>query len=314
MTATKNIAGWIVAGLSGCLMLSGCFTGVESTPKITAKEVHKKKVTDTPESHLLDNVVETRPSQWTPGRLFYVADNRAVRAALRTEPFDGGGDIEGKIVELVGIDTVVTLTGTQDVQLAVAADDGKLTMIFSTGMTPEQWRSVDSFSLPHFIDMETVRKTASELVGRKFYILPSRRLGHNGVDTIGTRYQEVTITDVLPSTEATPLRVYFADDEGHLSSVLMTIGDATTSRRNFETLFSIRSPRDKYKNISDETWERIRHSNIALGMTPEECRLALGSPDNYIRVPSTAGMVERWTYSNGVYLIFEDGVLSSFRL
>jgi hypothetical protein len=48
-------------------------------------------------------------------------------------------------------------------------------------------------------------------------------------------------------------------------------------------------------------------------MTSSECRLALGAPNDYTRVPTTGGMVERWTYDNGVYLMFEDGVLTRYR-
>ena len=65
--------------------------------------------------------------------------------------------------------------------------------------------------------------------------------------------------------------------------------------------------------MTDEVWDLVVHSRVRAGMTPAECRLALGAPNDYLRLPSTAGMVERWVYDDGVYLIFEDGQLANFR-
>lgn len=41
-------------------------------------------------------------------------------------------------------------------------------------------------------------------------------------------------------------------------------------------------------------------------MTRDECRLALGAP-------ATTGMVEFWQYSDGIYLLFEENILTRFR-
>ena len=49
-------------------------------------------------------------------------------------------------------------------------------------------------------------------------------------------------------------------------------------------------------------------------MTRDECRLALGAPPEVLRTPSYGGMREVWSYSDGVFLIFEDGYLTRFRL
>lgn len=293
--------------------VSGCFTGVESTPKITQKELKKQNVTDTPEKHVLGNLSTEAPVLWQPGRRFYVADNRAARAAWRIEPAFEAGNLKGKFLQLVSTDTVPTLTDRTEIQLTMAVEGDTTQLSFRTGLTPQQWQEVKNFSLPHLIDMEIVDTVKKRLLGNTYYILTSRRTGANADDTLGTRYQPVTVIDVKPESEATPVRVYFRDNAAHTASVVMTLGDSPTARRNFETIFSLSDPRSKYKNITDENWEKIIHGRIAIGMTPEECRLALGSPDSYTRIPTTAGMVERWTYTNGVYLVFEEGLLSAFR-
>lgn len=293
--------------------LTGCFTGVESTPKITAKELKKQHVVETPEKSFLEDIAPAPPAAWHQGKTFYIADNRASRAAWRIEPPSLADSLAGEIAVLARVDTVPTLTERPEIGLTFTLPARDAVLEFRTGLTPEQWRGAPSYTLPHLIDMEFVDKVAARMKGKQYYILPSRRNGHDGNDTTGTRYQPVTVLDVLPATEATPLRVVFSDNENHLASVLMTTGNTPTSRRNFDTLFSFDDPRRRYRNITDENWELICHGKVQSGMTPEECRLALGSPDNYTRIPTTAGMVERWTYVNGVYLVFEEGLLSAYR-
>lgn len=295
------------------LMLNACFTGVESTPKITQKEVKRQNVHDTREQHILDDVKMQPAGNWKTGKKFYVSDNRISRVAFRVEPFSMSDSLAGKTVALASVDTVPTLTDRQEIQLKFVTDNNTAEFDVRTGLTPDQWNACGPYNIPHLIDLDFVNQVKEKLVGNTYYVLPSRRLGQDGRDTLGTRYQKVVVQDVLPESESLPLKVIFSDDEGHLASLLMTFGDVTTSRRNFETLFSLTNPRTRYKQITDKNWEMIQHSKIALGMTPDECRLALGSPDTYNQIPTTAGMVERWTYTNGVYLIFEDGLLSAFR-
>lgn len=313
----KLISRKVILRVSAALVLTGflngCFTGVESTPKITQKELKKQNIVDIPESHILDGITAERPASWAPGKRFYVADNRVSRVAWRVDPVAAADSLQGRMLVLTAIDTVPTLTDHSEIQVSMAADDGGAVVEFRTGLTPEQWSKIDSYAIPHLIDMQMISRVRDKLVGGRYYVLPARRIGSSGVDTVGTRYQSVVITDILPAAESTPVRTVFVDSEGNTASLLMTLGDSPSSRRNFETLFTATDPRTRYKNISPENWQKIIHSRVALGMTPDECRLALGSPDNYTRFPTTAGMVERWTYSGGVYLVFEDGLLSAFR-
>lgn len=296
-----------------CLLLTSCFTGVESTPKITYKEVKKQNVTETPEMRILEGIVPTRPSEWEKGKRFFIADNRAARGAWRVAPIEMSDSLAGNIAILTSVDTVSSLTSQPDVALLLSIPRKSTELEFRTGVSLPDWLQTETYTLPHLIDMDLVDSVKERITGRNFYILQPRRYGINDSDTIGTRYQSVRILDVKPYTEATPLRVVFADDEGHISSVPMSIGDSMSSLRNFDTLFSIDNPRKRYPQISDENWELIRHGQLKLGMTPDECRLAIGAPDDVIKIPTTAGMMERWSYSYGAFLQFEDGVLSIYR-
>lgn len=83
--------------------------------------------------------------------------------------------------------------------------------------------------------------------------------------------------------------------------------------RGFATLFSFTDPREKYPQISDETWANIIRGRVALGMTRAECRLALGTPDDVIHRNDHNYLYERWNYDNGVYLVFRDDILENYR-
>ena len=93
----------------------------------------------------------------------------------------------------------------------------------------------------------------------------------------------------------------------------MTIGNKLQSTRNFDTLFSLTNPRDKYPKISDDHWHYIVHNIVTQGMTKEECRLSLGAPFSIDRMPSNAGVIELWKYNHGANLIFEDGILKDYK-
>lgn len=294
--------------------LAACFTGIESTPRITQRDVKRSGVVDTPEQRVLDSIQPQRPAAWTPGKRFYIADNRASRAAWSVTPASMEDDLTGRVVKLTGFDTIPTLDGQSEVQITLSGTNPDFEMVYRTGLTEKQWAGLESYTVPHLIDMDVVDGVAKRLVGKGLWLLPARRLTPEGNDTTGRRYQHVTITAVTPYVEGTPLMVHYVDETGTRGAVALSLGDKPTSRRNFETVFSLSNPRDKYKNISPEVWELICNSRIRVGMTPEECRLALGSPDIYRRIPTTAGMAEHWSYTNGAYLIFEDGTLSKFRL
>ena len=95
--------------------------------------------------------------------------------------------------------------------------------------------------------------------------------------------------------------------------VYMSIGRSRAATRNFDTLFSFTDPRSSYPEIKDEVWELIIRSRVRSNMTRDEVRLALGSPASVERVPTYGGMIERWSYTDGVYLVFEDGFVTRFR-
>lgn len=308
--------------------MTGCFTGVESTPRITDRNVRKSGVRTTPEMTLLDDVVPQPPSQWQAGKRFYVTDNRV--QLLFTPGVDGAAStvpdsLGGTELRLGDVSLFTGLNGDSEVQLAFADADGHR-LIYRPGLTEREFKADSVLAVPFTIDLDMVQAVRKRLAGNTYYLLSARRFDKNGVETEGLRYIPVKVTDVGPGNDNQPLRVFFVTDStadirtgrpAHAPtdtmSVLMTIGHGRTATRNFDTMFALDNPRKQYPQITDRAWADIMRSRVRIGMTPVECRLALGTPNEYLKIPTTAGMVERWTYGDGVYLFFEDGVLSRFR-
>lgn len=294
--------------------LAACFTGVDSTPKITDREIKKQKVVESAEKKFLSDVSGEKPSEWRPGKRLYVTDNRI---SLIFTPQSMGGTVipdslAGQEIVLTGITSVLSVTGEEEVQLSFIDNQGTR-LGYRPGVLRSTFDERSQFEVPFTVEISVVEAVSQRLVGNTYYILTSRRTDADGMETKGLRYVPVTISRVTPGNANQPLRVYFTDVSGHEYSVPMTIGSDPTSTRNFDTLFAFDNPRSKHNSITDRVWGLIMRSEIETGMTSNECRLALGAPNDYTRVPTTGGMVERWTYDNGVYLIFEDGVLTRYR-
>ena len=58
-------------------LFSSCFTGIESTPRISAGDVRKRDAaTLTPEQQFLGDISAEPPASWTAGKRFFVTDDK----------------------------------------------------------------------------------------------------------------------------------------------------------------------------------------------------------------------------------------------
>ena len=72
-------------------------------------------------------------------------------------------------------------------------------------------------------------------------------------------------------------------------------------------------PKLDYPSVSQETWENICNGRVALGMTKDECRLALGNPSEVDAGHNWSSVIDVWGYRDGTFLQFQDGLLINFR-
>lgn len=311
MSALRRIIMPLTVASAMAWALTSCFTGIESTPRITDRDVERRNATATAEDKFLSHVKPQQLGDWSAGKEFYVTDSKI---ALALEP-GGITPQAGATLRFVEWRATPAVTGGDDTEI-VLADSTGARAIYRLNASPAQLKRRDGVSIPFTIERSVVNEVKKELDGKKLYVRTALWYDSVGNSFSGLKYVPVTVDGVTPGNQVYPVRVWFSTDvDGRpmTASVYMSIGDGVHSARNFASMFAFDNPRDRYPTISDDTWQRIIHSRVAVDMTRDECRLALGNPTRIDRYQGTGLYGERWSYDNGAYLIFYDGVLNSFR-
>jgi len=299
-----------IALAAGC---SSCFTGIESTPRITREDVGKSGVSVTEEQTFADLIKGTASRDWKAGKQWLVTDNK-IALIFAGSPADVDS-LSGQTITLDGISPISTITGVDNIELRFKDPKGQL-LSYRTDVPADDWGSRATVPIPFAVELTPVAIADSLLKGKTLYITTPLWYDKNGQMIRGLRHIPVTVNRVVPGTANYPLCVAFTPGEGDPTErfILMTYGKSTSATRNFDRLFSFDNPRLRYPQITDKTWALIVRSQVAEGMTRDEARLALGTPASIDRGYTRGSLqMERWSYDNGVYLIFEEGFLIRFR-
>lgn len=298
------------------LLLQSCFTGVESTPKITYREVKDNKSgTRSAETTFSSQFKAEKYSEWENGKLFYVTSPKISLILSSGNPdIQPTMPVEGDTLVLCGRRSATDLTGKDIVELVFASrHNSNNTFIYRTGATDDELKSRQNVEVPFTIDLDLVKKTRDALAGRELYVLTPLWSDTEGNSVEGKKYVKVKVEDVCPANDVYPLKVLFTEEEGKTPYSVMMSAASENARwipREFPAVFSFTDPHLEYPQISDEMWEKIIHGRVTAGMTKTEASLALGSPVSIDRGHDHSAAYERWRYSDGIYLIFEDGLLT----
>lgn len=287
-------------------MLTGCFTGIESTPKITARDVKRQRATVTPEMTYMDGIGGEPVADWLPGKRFVVTPGKIsfalspITAADRLQP--------GDTLYYAGRRGVPSMTGDDDTLMMLTTATGD-TLSYRLTATPADADTLRALEIPFLLENTIIERADQKLSGNDYYITTPVWFNDADQNITGRKLIKVHVTGVTGGNDNYPLAVHFTDDLGNRSKVFMSLGSGVRATRNFDTLFSLTDPRQRFKDIKDDVWDCITHSTVKKEMTREECRLALGNPREVVR----GHYLERWTYDNGVSLIFDDGYLQQIR-
>ncbi len=296
-------------------LLSSCFTGIESTPRISQGDVKRRDAAQlTPEQQFLADIMPLPPSQWQTGKRFFVTDDKI---SIIFMPSDTGCDsLSGSDLVFESFTDVPSVTGNGATMLTFTSPGHEGELHYRVNSPTSDLQHRDRLEVPFAIERSVVDQVDSLMRSRTFYITtPKWFVASDGKDYFGKRHIPVTITRITPGTYIYPLRVYFtAGDSGCEYWIPMTIGSDRAATRNFNAVFNFNDPRKRYPQITDETWQMIVNSKVAAGMTRDECRLALGAPNSFRTIPVYNAVVEQWNYDDGMYLIFEDGILTRYRI
>lgn len=294
----QNLIPAVASVLFALTTLPGCFTGVERTPVI--KDPNARNTSDsrpTAEQMLMEPVRSQAPAQWRQDKPFIIAPGRLDYAYSPMS--EAIGLNPGDTLRFVGFRSAARLAGDSITEIVLKTPAGK--DIVSRIEAPlAQVMEQPSVGLPFTVDVDLVDSARAILRGRRVWTLRP--------DSRGRKFQEVLISDVLPGNADYPFVVVAGND-----SLFMVTNSRSASARTFSNLFSLSDPRKLYPQITDTTWELITRGRVAIDMTREECRLALGAPAQLERDALPTALYERWIYEDGVYLFFTDGLLSRFR-
>ncbi|MDE7334964.1 MAG: hypothetical protein K2N10_01460 [Muribaculaceae bacterium] len=288
----------VAAALLALAALPGCFTGVERTPVIkdtTGGNASGSK--PTPEERLMADVIPQQPADWrvgksfilTPGRLDYAYSPVAIASKLNP----------GDTLRFAAFRGATRLAGDSITELVLTTPSGE--EIISRIEAPmSQVMTMQQINVPFSVDVDLVNGARAALSGKKVWSLRP--------DKEGKKFRAMEITEVLPGNADYPFIVIANGD-----SIRMVTNSRNATARTFANQFSLTNPRKNYPQISDTNWKLISQGRVALDMTREECRLALGAPSQVDREALPNGIFERWIYEDGVYLFFTDGLLTRFR-
>ena len=293
-------------GFMSMLFYSCMFTGIEHTGHIKlSKEDEMALKTVSSEDRLMEQLQDSSIEYWRVGKSFLGASERVglIFVSAPDNPY-------GKTIFYKGYEHVTTPLGKDAINVLFEDSLGR-TYIYQK----EKLQDTPFFTsdLPMLIDMDLVEKAGKILNGKTLW--PRTRFWDSPTDynsaITATQLLPVEIISILPGTADFPLRAVFKDNEGRRGSLVFN--PSPKSSRSFSSQFYIADPRESYKNITDEVWKEICNGRLSLGMTKQEARLSMGSPDEVESGHDYSKLIEIWRYSNGTFMRFEDGLLVYFR-
>lgn len=292
------------------MMLQGCFfTGVESTPRITGRDVKREVAPPTAEDTYLAAVSDAPLSAWERGKQFKVTDPRISRIFGATAP---DGSLEGQTITFDAATEAAGVTGGTVTDLTFQTPDGSR-LVYRINKPLERLLADSVTEIPFTIQLSVIEQARKLMEGKEYYILTSSWRDDADTQVDGRKFVPVHIDSVRPGNALFPIKVAFTDRDGRSARVFIHPGAKGAAPRTFSRAFSFTDPRLRYQHISPEHWQLIIAGRITEGMTLEACRLALGSPKEIERGATNSVIREAWLYENGVYLLFEDGLLKRFR-
>ncbi|MDE6369123.1 MAG: hypothetical protein K2K94_07785, partial [Muribaculaceae bacterium] len=225
------------------------------------------------------------PGAWTEGKRFYVTDDKI---SIIYQPGDKIDDtLNGHDLVFQRFEEVPSVTGGGATVLIFVANGKSDLLHYRVNVPFAELRNRERLEVPFTVERSIVEKVDSAMRDNTYYIsTPKWFNAENDKAFVGRRHIPVTVTHVEPGTYIYPLRVYFRlDGSSEEYWIPMTAGDDRAATRNFYTVFNFDNPRKRYPQITDETWALITNSRVAIGMTRDECRLALGAPNSYRTIP-----------------------------
>lgn len=267
------------------------------------------------EEQIFADVLKGAPlSQWPIGKKFIASSERTPLifepTGIEYNPEDSS--FEGRILEYIGTESRIT-PDLKDECVLLFSDNDQIYR-YPTGKSVEvALTEIDSSKLPLIYDLQLISDWKDRLSGLTVWTKSPLWYDSDGNRRAGLKYAKVIISDVTPTTGTFPMRVEIQLPGSDTAYLNMNYTADTADSRNFAAIFYLSDPKSKYPNITAENWALIQQGKICCGMTKEECKLALGNPDDVDAGKTPSQTMDLWKYGDGTYLMFTDGLLTRFR-
>lgn len=150
--------------------LSSCFTGVEYTPRVGAREVKRENITVTPEDTFLAGVTDESLGEWRPGKRFRVTNDKIrLIFGATASPYDS---LEGKTLIFTGAKEAPSITGTSvtDISFTAEPGDGR-TFVYRINRPIAKVKGQGPLSVPFTIQESLVDDARKLMDGQHYYVL-----------------------------------------------------------------------------------------------------------------------------------------------
>lgn len=282
---------------------------MEGTKRVEMNKSEVQATMPTAEDRFTASLKGIPLKDWEPGKEFIVLDDRiALIFDSRTLPPNPLSlHLRGNTLRFLKTELRVA-PGLDTVQQIIFTDTARQYIYeLKKSMT-------SSLGVPMLVDKNIVDSLDQKLRGTRLWVRNAVWQTGDSATLKGRKYIPVTVSEVTAGRNVYPVCVCFKTESGQSAWLPVSLGEAGPAARSFGRQFSLTDPRTQYPNISDENWNHIQNQDVAIGMTKNETLLALGSPQDISQGHNSAMMYELWQYPNGSYLIFEDGLLSRFKL
>ena len=262
---------------------------------------------------IYNNVPVDSFPNWEIGKRFVVVDDNVKRIFRVSSHYDVDTiSFIGRVLEYKGFTEWNVFDNEPKVNLVFF--DGINEYIYPTNKTlNEISRQKLLLQVPFMVEDALVNEYRRLIVGNHFYIRTSIWYNESGQMIPGRKFVKVRILNVSAGDKVFPLKVSFITTDGNKACVYMATKQSSVQNRLFDNLFSVNDVRLNYPSISDTVWQNIVNGTVVEDMSKDECRLSLGTPNSIQERPTYDGLHEYWFYSNGMYLVFFDGLLKQYR-
>lgn len=303
----------MAAVISMALCLS-CSTGIEGTKKIRMTKEDIRLMVKSPEQTFSESIQGSPLSAWEMGKQFLGMSDRTLYIFEPTgmnaeDPYQS---LKGKTLYYTGLDSYVNPDLREE--CVILFSDGQRTLRYRTGKsTSDSMKEIDSSKLPLIADINLIDKWKEKITGMTLWTKSNLWYDISGNRLPGLKFAKVKVEEVVPSTGDFPISIRISGPDGKQGYLHMNYTSDLHDSRNFAAILNLSDPKEKYPYISDEHWMLIQQGKVGQGMTKEECKLAIGNPDEVRSGHNRAQTMDIWQYSDGTYLMFSDGLLTNFR-